>query len=294
MITWPDPNETYLAFFVTLFAFFLLRSHDDKCDKINFLFASMILLSSIFIRPSVLLIPPVLMLVGFFVRNRKLLIQAFLLLCVCIIGFTLNLKISSGYQNMNKKAAVGYTTGVGSFIFNAYLLDTIVRTGKIEKAASITVVAPKISNQKKATLESSIWINDYLKKYPDAGSLQVLSGFIKDKPILVLRKLYLNPFFVFTLAERQIEFYFHSVIVLISLFFVALGMHYVPKDTKFWILAGIISGYLFLFVIVHAYIRYSVAVLPLLYVFAGKGFLESLRSMRKKMRDSVVILILLF
>jgi 4-amino-4-deoxy-L-arabinose transferase-like glycosyltransferase len=273
--TFKSTPDSYLAFFVALFAFFLLRSYDNKHDYMNFFFASVILLCSIFIRPSVLFIPPALILVGIFMRNKKLLIHAFLLLCVCIIGFSINGKIcSANYENK----AVGYTTGVSSFMHNAYLLDTIVRTGKIEKGLKNNKTS-RMNIQQRANFENKKWQDDYLKKHPDAGSLQVLWAFTIDNPTLVLRKLYLNPIFIFTLAARHVEFYCNLVIVLITLLFVVVGMYYIPKNTKFWIIAGVISGYLLLFIIVHAYNRYSVAVLPILYVFAGKGFLETVKSM---------------
>ena len=276
--TFKSAPDSYLAFFITLFAFFLLRSYDEKHDYMNFFFASVILLCSIFIRPSVLFIPPVLILVGIFMRNKKLLVHAFLLLCVCIIGFSINGRICSAkYENR----AVGYTTGAGTFMHNAYLLDNIVRTGKIEKGLT-NYKSSKLNMQQKANVEREVWQDDYFKTNPGAGSIQVLWAFIKDKPTMVLRKFYLNPIFIFTLAGRQAESYFNLCATVVSLFFVFTGMYYTAKDTKFWIITGIISGYLLLFIIVHAYCRYSVAVLPLLYIFAGKGLLKTVTTIRAR------------
>jgi len=280
--TFKSAPDSYLAFFIVLFTFFLLRSYDKDHPYMNFFIASVILLCSIFIRPSVLLIPPVLILFGIFMRNKKLLSHAFLLFGVCIIGFSINAKIcSANYENK----AVGYTTGVGSFIRNTYLLDNIIRTGRFDKGLKEN---PDVNVQVLANNMYDAWEENYFKDNPKSGGIRTLANFIIDNPGLVLRKIYLNPVFVFTLAARQAESYFNLFVTIISLVFTFLGIHYTTKDTKFWIIAGIIVGYLLLFIIVHAYCRYSVGVLPLLYVFAGKGLLETVESIRKKSNNTLI------
>ena len=276
--TFKSAPDNYLAFFVALFTFFLLRSYDEKHGYMNFFIASVILLCSIFIRPSVLLIPPVLILVGIFMRNKKLLVHAFLLLCVCIIGFSINGKIcSANYENK----VIGYTTGAGTFIYNAYLLDNIIKTARFDKGLKTQNISePNVQNL--ANDMYFAWEESYFKNNPESSGIQVLEDFIIENPMLVVRKFYLNPVFIFTLAGRQAESYFNLFATVVSLFFVFAGIYYTAKDTKFWILTGVISGYLLLFIIVHAYCRYSVGVLPLLYVFAGKGLLETTTGIRKK------------
>ena len=269
--TFKSAPDIYMAFFVALFVYFLLKSYDNKKDYKNFPFASIILIFSIFIRPSVLLIPPILIIIGLFIRSKKLLIQSFLLLLLCFIGFSLNRKISNQTgQNMTTEP-VDYTTGIGSFINNTYLLDQIVNTKKITKGIRHNNNDSSLLNWSYRSIE---WQNNFIENNPNAGSIDVLFEFIKENPKLVIRKIYLNPIFIFTLAARQIEFYIYLIFTTVTLFFVCLGIYYIKKDEKFWILMGVIFGYLLLFIIVHAYSRYSVGILPLISMFAGYGFFK--------------------
>jgi len=270
--------DNYLAFFVTCFAYFFLKSYYSDSVVLCFVIASLVLVFSIFIRPSVLLIPPVLMLIGIVNRNRKLFILAFILLMICMSAF-MAFRTVTDLKGEDNKA--GYTTGVHDFIWDTYLIENILRSGKIEKGTYLPAHSVE-SNQHDAIRRYRAWRDAYSMKNPDSGSYRVLLDFIRENPVSVTIKFCVNPIFVFTLGSRTIEFYINLVFTALLMGFLVIGIRHMERDLGVWIILGIGGGYLLTFVIIHVAARYSVGIIALLSIFAGKGFQTVLRKIGNK------------
>jgi hypothetical protein len=267
--------DSFMGLFLVAFTCCLLKALEEK-RNLYFVGAVVILAASIFFRPSVLFIPPALGIVALFARWKRLFVYAAVMLLVAYGAYDVNKRIAE------RGEAVSYASGVVTFVCDAYQVDEIIKQGRVEVAThnrgEEALAGPGFVAQRR----TAEWMESYSRANPDATAMQAMLDFTRDNPGMVVKKTLLNPIFFFALGSREIEFWVTLVVTAVSLFFVVWGIRIIGMDRRMLVILGVIAGYIAVFAVVHGLNRYSIAVLPLLYVYAGKSLVHAAGGLRKR------------
>jgi hypothetical protein len=243
-----------------------------------FLFFSLGLLT----RPSFLFIPITLLLgCVLFNRSRKLLFTNIALLVFTIIVFGVN----NYYLQKSKEEVniVNIDTGRSVVINQSLILtEIILETKQFHKG---TIDSYKIANNKYALYNKGKGVDylyfrmqksedEYNSMYPDGNLLHYFFTYFKEKPqIVLLNKLIFSPIFFFALSSREIVSYILLITTVIYTILTILGFKLNKKDAfkdkRLILYFLILLGYFLLHWATHSYSRYSLAVIPFLFIWAG-------------------------
>lgn len=253
--------EPVMVFLFILFAYLVFRNTWG-----SWAISSLVFYASIFVRPTFLLIPIVIMVFAMFQRTLKLLVFGFLLFLLSLSGYWINNAISSP-DSTNKK--IDYSSGIREVLMDAYFVDAVMKskhfnTGEYDAVNGSSAVARQ---------KYFAWIAENAPKAKTTFGLILL--FVRQNPRIVLKKILLNPIFFFSLSSTTIESLLNLTVNLLLvgfLFFWLLRVH--PSKSEYFLLA-VSFGYFSMFWICHGYARYAFGLLPFLSFFASLGIFET-------------------
>jgi hypothetical protein len=277
--------EIDLAFFLGLLILLLLKYYKTGAVK-YFIYSIFVFFLSIFLKPIFLLIPFLLLLSTIFTKSKKIFVVSIMFILFSFGGYTIFYKITyktdAQYVGNIKKRVLPY--GSTELIWAAFLTDYIIKTRRLHKG---TIVKYKTNPYTKKSdiynfggyfydvynKTARIWVENFFKKYPDSSVLFMNFYFIYNKPLLVLQKLVVSPILFFSLTSRPAETCIMLTVSFFSLLFSILGIRTRLKIAKLKneiiLICFIIIGFSSLYFISHSIGRYSLPILPYLYVWGG-------------------------
>ncbi|MCJ7448897.1 MAG: hypothetical protein MUO72_14520 [Bacteroidales bacterium] len=132
---------------------------------------------------------------------------------------------------------------------------------------------------------------DYKKTYPDRHFSHMIFYYVKEHPGVFLAKIFLCPVFFFALSSREIVSYLLLIITSIYLILTWKGIKSIllkEKDKQFFlIILSVLFGYFLLHWMTHAYSRYSLVILPYLYIWTGPQVVNLIMKIKNKFRIKV-------
>lgn len=271
--------EIYLAFCLGLFIFLLLKYY--KTGTIKYLMYSMfIFILSVLLKPVFLLIPFLLLFSTIFTKSKKVLFTSIIFIFLSISGYLLFDKITDvKYENNIEKTLKNPYDVARLFITDTFWTDYVIKTKRFHNG-NIKRYQPN-SHKKNYNFGGSIdemktatkWMKNFFNKYPNRNSLFMILYFIYDKPFLVLQKLLVSPILFFSMSSRPVETCIMLIVSGFSIFFSILGIRTIMKNSKIkkeiLLIISTIIGFSSIFFISISYVRYSLPILPFLYVWSG-------------------------
>lgn len=265
--------EIFIAFFLAFFISNIINYF--RTNKVSFLVhAILAFFVSFFIKPVFLFIPMSLLVAAIVIKSRKAIIISLLLVVVAIFA----------YHAQDKFTEIRYDSNVSRFertytyvhkallIADSYWVDYVLRTRQFFKPTLRPYTIPYRDN-KSLDEYGSDWVKTYFQKYPKGNLVFMNLYFICDKPILVLQKLLISPLFFFSMSARTSETFVKLFFSIVSVVLAAFGLRVVLRtadNRKEIILIGaIVAGYILLHLVTHAINRYSLPILPFLYIWGG-------------------------
>jgi hypothetical protein len=265
--------EIYLAFFLGLFIMNIIDYYTTR--RITYLvFASATFAISFCIKPVFLFIPILLLISAMLIRSRRMIIVSLFLLT---LGF-----LSYGAQN--EFTEIQYNPEASKFerkndwvhqtllISDSYWVDYVLKTKQFHKP---TVNEYKIEYRDGKSLVEyrDDWIKVFYEKYPEGNLAFMHLYFISTEPLLVLQKLIVSPIFYFSMSARSIETFVKLIFSILSIFLSVLGLRVVCRNSQhknsIILIVSIVAGFASLHLLTHAMNRYSLPILPYLYVWGG-------------------------
>jgi len=163
------------------------------------------------------------------------------------------------------------------------LTETILKSGNFHKG---TIDKYNISGRQENVeylYERANEFNQYYKKnYPKGNSIHKLLIYCYKNPGICLVKFLLSPIYFFCLASREVMSYILLLLLAIYLFLTIGGLKKMINNNNIKIILIILFGYFLLHWLTHSYSRYSLVILPFLFVYSGKYLnIVSLQLMNK-------------
>lgn len=266
--------EVYLSFFLGLFILCVINYF--RTYKIYYLIlASIVFILTFFIKPVFLFIPFALLVATIVIRSRRLVIYSSLLLIIGFWAYNIQERFTHViYPNDTKKEERQFEYVHKIFLIeDSFWVDYVLKTKQFHKG---TLYSYPIEHDPGQAVRH--WISDFFQKYPESNYIFMNIYFIYDRPLLVLQKILISPLFYFSMSARTIETFIKLAFTIVSLSLSILGIKIVlktPGHTKeVIIIMAIITGYILLHLLTHAMNRYSMPVLPYLYVWGGTTLLR--------------------
>lgn len=278
--------EIFLAFFLGVFIFTFVNYYITK--QIKFIIIALFIFSmSVYLKPSFLVIPFVLIIISLFLKSKRIIIASLLLIILSTSNYIVFNKFTS-YKYDNEIAKSDRRIyGVGSLIYDSFWTDYVLKTKQFHKGTIKKYNAPKGKNNKYPfggsiddieNQTSKKWIKNFFSKYPNSNYLFMNLYFVYSKPLLVLQKILLSPLFYFSMSPTLKETLLSLIISFFSIFLSFLGLKTILKNSRvkyeILLILSIIFGYILLHLLTHAYSRYSLPVLPYLYIWGGIAILR--------------------
>jgi len=266
--------EIFLAFFLGVYIFYLQKYFKQKKWKYIGI-ANLVLIVSIFTKPVFIFIPFFLLLYSLF--RKKLLLFSVIGIIVCLVTFKVYSDITSFEPAKISKTEAdrhSYNNTVKyGFIWESYWYDFMIRTKQFHKG--LKVKYREGTYYETSSKEAKIFIKNYFDNNPEGNMVTLYMTFFKQKTWIAIQKIITVPLFYFMLGTIPKLTYILIPITLISWFLMYFGLKKVIKlsekeDKEFLLLLFIVLlGYSMPYLIFHAYSRYSMPMLPFLYVWAG-------------------------
>ncbi|MBN1187225.1 MAG: glycosyltransferase family 39 protein [Bacteroidales bacterium] len=271
--------DLYLSLFLGLFILYLFKYINS--GKIIHIFFSFLAYSyAIFTRQSFILIPVVLLITSLFVlRSKRLIIISFTLFLISGVSFiATGLYLQNNIGSAKLNADFGRSTTI---ITNLIMTETILETGQFHKG---TVDYYNIKEQLQGDhninkgvdyiyFKLNKFYEDFEMHYPGGNTIQMIFYYIKIHTDVFIAKVLLGPIFFFALSSRELVSYLLLIITVVNslLIWLTLKSYLVIEENKqfFFILFAILFGYFLLHWMTHAYSRYSLTILPYLFIWTG-------------------------
>jgi hypothetical protein len=265
--------EICLAFLLGLFIFYITKYLNTHRTK-YVLCAVLVFTISFFIKPVFIFIPVLLFIAAIFIKSKKIGATTIILIFSGIIAYVAedNFTEIKYKQDVNKCDRKYEYINQTLLIFNTYWVDYVVRTKQFYKP---TIHQYRIAYREGKSLDDYTydWIKKFYQKYPEGNLIFMNLYFIYSEPLLVLQKLLMSPLFYFAMSARQIETYAKLVFSIFSVVLAIIGLKALFKNSKnkngMILIISIIIGYISLHLATHAVNRYSVPILPYLYIWGG-------------------------
>jgi hypothetical protein len=268
--------EIFLAFCLGLYIWFLQRHLDTK-KRWYILAANVPFIYAIFIKPVFILIPFCLLLYGW-ISRKPILAFSMINIAVCLISFALYTSITSLDANTadsrNADSLTGYNITVkAGFIIESFWFDYMIRTRQLHKGIKTPYREGRFADT--VLKDSKVYINGYFEKHPGADYIALHVDFFRNYTWLSIQNLLLSPFIFFMLGTTSMETYILIPVTIISFVLSVLGLsdvfkHHGPDDrAKLTILLVVLIGFSLPYYIFHCYARYSMPLLPFIYIWSG-------------------------
>jgi hypothetical protein len=276
--------DTYLAGLLGIFILAYLRFY-ERNRIISLMVATISLSIGIFIRPSFILIPFVILLYSLiYKRNIISIATSTILILVALLSLFLNnVYIEKGkalnrYESVEDSVSIRDVNRYDVVILNFILTETIINTGRFHKG-TVDNYGDTVSGGGVDYLYERVdkFINEYYDNYPEGSAIGMVLYYAKENPLVTIMKIILSPIFFFSLSSREIMSYSYLLISIVYLLFAIRGskaiiIREIKNKNHIMIILYIIFGYILLHIITHGYSRYSIAVLPYLYIWVGVSF----------------------
>lgn len=258
--------DLYLAVMFSGFILYFLRYFEHR--KVSyFLIAMLFFGSGIFTRPSFILIPIILLLLTLFLKKfRVLILPVIVLMFFSFVAFYIN----NLYIQHCRKGTLELTadTGRSVVIFQGFMLtETILKTKQFHKGS-----VDKYDLENSETLGVNDG-NEFMKKYKAESTFSFIKEYFRDKPGFFIAKFLLAPVFYFSLSSRESESYLLLFVTILFLIISVSGFRRIYAQSfrkkDLILIFIIILGYAGLHWLTHSYSRYSLPVIPFLYVWSG-------------------------
>lgn len=279
--TFKSAPEIYLCFLLGLFIYNILRY--IKTKKIGYILCALLsFFLSFFIKPVFLFIPILMFIFGLiFIKSKKIIIVSIICLILGFVGYKTQdriTKINYGLNIPKIERKYDYVHKV-FLISQSYWTDYVVKTKQL-RFSFINKYTIAYKDDKSLEEYTKGWIDDFYKKYPDKGLIFMNLYFIYKEPLLVLQKLILSPFFYFSMSSRTYETFIKLFVSIVSLILSIIGIKKIFNVIKWQgrkeilLILSIVLGYIILHLVSGCHNRYSLPVLPYLYVWGGVTFLR--------------------
>lgn len=274
--TFKSAPEIYICFLLGLFIYNVLKYYHTQ--KIKYLvFSFIFFFLGFFIKPVFLFIPVLIFLFGiFFIKSKRILIISVIFFILGFTGYKIHNKITEiKYEENVPKVKRGY-----EYIYKVYLIgdsfltDYLIKTKQFRfpfiNEYTIPYKADKFLDD-----YTKEWLQDFYEKYPDKGFIFMNLYFIVKEPILVIQKILVSPFFYFGLSSRTPETFVKFSFSLFSLILSFLGLKMILKKfeyqrrTEVLLIISVVLGYIVLHLISGCHNRYSLPIMPYLFVWGG-------------------------
>lgn len=261
--------DLYLTLMLLGFILFFIKY--DKERKYRYLVVSLLFFGfGVFIRPSFIIIPFFLIIAVLLFKKIRGLIWPVIVL---ILFSTLTFYLNNMYIQKCRKGEIEITadTGRSIVIFHSFWLTKTILEKKQFHKGTVDSYEPDNINENQIS-----GARELMEQYDDDNLFKMIGNYAKENPVIFGLKFLLSPVFYFSLASRQAESYL-LLFITIGLFILSIkGIVHIfrrGKHTRVILLILIIAaGYAVLHWITHSYSRYSLPLIPLLFVWGGIYF----------------------
>jgi len=286
--------EIFLAFFLGLFILNMI--YYSETSKIRFLlYACLIFSLSYFVKPVFLFIPLFLFLAAALIKSRRFIIVSLLLLILGICSYCVQdrftqVKYDPSVKRLERKYDYIHKT---LLIADTYWVDYVLKTKQFSKSTILGYGVP-YRDGKSLNEYCTDWVKAFYKRYPRGSLVFMNLYFVYREPILVLQKLLISPFFYFAMSAREEETFIKLFFSIFSVVLSIIGLRTVYKRSEhkneIELIISIIVGFIALHLVTHTMNRYSVPILPYLYVWGGIPLLWIINGLSKlpHWRSSIV------
>lgn len=276
--TFKSAPEIYLCFLLGLFIYFILQYYETSKMK-YILYGLLVYFLSFFIKPVFLFIPIFMFIFGLLAKSKNIVIVSVIF---CVIGI-------GGYKIQGNITAINYNENIPKsergcdIIYKTYLIsesfltDYMIKTKQFRFQFINEYTIPYKDN--KSYVEyTKYWIEQFYNKYPNNGLVFMNLYFIYTEPLLVLQKLAVSPFLYFSMSSRTYETFVKLFISIIFIILSIIGVKKIfvatkPQEHKeILLILSIVLGYIALHLVSGSHNRYSLPILPYLYVWGGAVF----------------------
>jgi hypothetical protein len=274
--------DLYLAVMLSGFILFFLKYFEHR--KISyFLIALLFYGYGIFTRPSFILIPIILLLLTLFYKKFRVLVLPVIVLTIfSFVAFYIN----NLYIQHCRKGTLELTadTGRSVVIFQGFMLtETILKTKQFHKGS---VDKYNLENIETMNLTDR---NEFMEKYSTGSTFSLMGEYFREKPGYFIAKFLLAPVFYFSLSSRESESYFLLFVTMLFFIVSILGLKKIfaqsAQKRQLIFILFILLGYAGLHWLTHSYSRYSLPVIPFLFVWSGVTIEHWLNRIQRKRKN---------
>lgn len=271
--------DLFLSVFLGIFLLYFLKYLDsDKVLHIIISFSAFVY--GIFLRPSFIFIPLILILTSIILlRKKRIAVISIILFVISVIGYlTNNLYLQSNVGSQELKLESGRSITV---IYSFILTETILETGQFHKG-TIDNYHIQYSNEDLKEWDKGVdyldfkvsgFVKEYRTKYPDRSFMHMIWHYVKEHPGVAFAKVLFGPAYFFALSSRELLSYVLLMFFIIYSILVLLSLKQILQNNGnveyFIIFFSVLFGYFLLHWVTHAYSRYSLVVLPYLFIWTG-------------------------
>ncbi len=277
--TFKSSPEIYLCFFLGLFIYFILQYY--KTTKIKYiLFSLLVFFLSFFIKPVFLFIPIIMLFFSIiFVKSKKIIIISIIFAIAGIGSYIIQDNITKLKYDLNlSKVERTYEYVHKTFLVSdTFWTDYVIKTKQFHKGRfKKYTIAYRNDLSLKAYIEK--WRKNFFDKFPNKGLIFMNLYFVYNEPLLVFQKFIASPFFYFAMSARTWETFLKLINSIILITLSIIGLKKIIKKSSIQVrkeillILSIVIGYIVLHLLTHSMNRYSLPVLPYLYVWAGLLF----------------------
>ena len=265
--------EIYLAFFLGLFILNVVYYFETS--KIRYLlYACLIFSISFFVKPVFLFIPIFMFFAAILIKSRRFVVVSLFLLILgtCAYGVQdgiTKVKYNPSVKRLERKYDYIHKT---LLIADTYWVDYVLRTKQFSKSTILGYGVP-YRDGKSLSQYSIDWVKDFYKKYPKGSLVFMNLYFVYREPILVIQKLLISPFFYFAMSAREEETFVKLFFSIVSITLSIIGLRRIYRSSEnkneIKLIVSILLGFVALHLVTHTMNRYSLPILPYLYVWGG-------------------------
>lgn len=290
--TFRGAPELLLALFLGLFILCIINLFRTN-KSIYLFFSALILFASFFVKPVFLFIPFFLILASLIMKSRKFVFVSLLFVIIGLIGYVAQDQITKKpYLSNQSEYAKTHDYKHKIFLINdSFWTDYVLKTKQFYKP-TVNAYDEEYKNGKPIGEYIDIWIRNFYQEFPNSNLIHMNLYFVYTEPLLVAQKLLVSPLFYFSMSARQLETFVKLLFSLVSIILAVLGLRAVTREpehkSEIILIISIIVGFIALHLVTHAMNRYSLPVLPYLYIWAGIPLMQLFKRIRNALKHQAV------
>jgi len=273
--------DLYLGLFLGCFILFFVR-YFRKQRGVDLLLSFLFFAYGILIRPSFILIPVSLLISVLLFKHYRLLTRYTIGLLVLTLGFFYLNNLYVGYNNTPDELKA--ETGRENILIGPFFLtETIIKTGEFHKA---TIDKYNIDGKVVDSDYITTQVHNFKNEHPNTGPISSVFVYGMENPDMFIAKYLLSPVFFFSLSSREFMSYlllFASIFWLLTSYKGLRNTFNVQTKPELLLILIILTGYFALHWLSHAYSRYSLPVIPYLFIWGGR-YIDKLITLKPKRR----------